>query len=171
MPGVNNCITPRESPVIISGRKLGLLRVTMQSRKGHRVRSIHASFKTGPRLSTLAPRLKIHSCPNCVLIERSGKWCFIYHHIFGILPLSRSCFVKFVIKSKSITNFIIFIAYPVRKDRVIKGLWHMPNIRIPPELIVRIRDVIDDLVGRINVARSKADSIFRIDVPRIGIIR
>ena len=47
----------------------------------------------------------------------------------------------------------------------------MPNIRIPPELIVRIRDVNDDPVVRINVARSKADSIFRIDVPRIGIIR
>ena len=161
MIGVNNCITPRESPVIISGRKLGLFRVTMLSRKGHRVRSIHASSKP-------APRLKIHSCPNRVLIERSGKWCFIYHHIFGILSVSCCCIIKFVRMRK---RFMILVAtVGITKDQVIKGLWHMPNIRIPPELIVRIHGVTDDPVGRNNVARSKADSMFRIDVPRIGII-
>ena len=159
---ISNRIDPREGPVIFSGRKLGLLRVTMQSRKGHRVRSIHAVLR-------YAPRLKIHSCPNCVLIERSGKWCFIYHHIFGILSVSFCCLIKFVSMRK---RFMILVAtVGIIKDRVIKGLWHMPNIRIPPELIVRIRDVSDDPVGQINVARSKADGIFRLDVPRIGIIR
>ena len=69
-------------------------------------------------------------------------------------------------------RFMILVAtVGILKDRVIKGLWHMPNIRIPPELIVRIHDVNDDPVVRINVARSKADGMFRIDVSRIGIIR
>ena len=146
---VNHCIATRKCPVIISGRKLGLVRVAMQSRKGNSIRSIHTS-------TSISPRLEIHSCPNCVLIERSGKWCFVYHHIFGILFVSCCCLIKFVRTHK---RFMIFIAIiPTGKDRLIKVVrGHIPNIRIPPELIVRIRSVTNYSVCLINVPWIKCD--------------
>ena len=113
LPRVNNCITTRKCPIIISCCKISLVSITMLSRKGNCKRSIHG-------VVIISPRLEIHSRPNCVLIETSGKWCCVYHNIFGILFVSYCCFIKFIIMSKRITNFIIFIASLARKDRVIK---------------------------------------------------
>ena len=155
---VNYCITTRKCPIIISCCKIGLDSISMLSRKGNCIRSIHRSF-------SISPRLEIHSCPNCFLIETSGKWCCVYHNIFGILFVSYCCFIKFVIKSKSITNFIIFIAYPARKDRLIKVVRGIPNICIPTKLIVLIRDVTNYSVCLINVPWVKFDNVVWVDIP------
>ena len=54
---------------------------------------------------------------------------------------------------------MIFIAIiPTGKDRLIKVVrGHIPNIRIPPELIVRIRSVTNYSVCLINVPWIKCD--------------
>ena len=79
LPRVNNCIYSRKRTIISTCCKISLISVTMLSRKGNCIRNLH-------RFSFSSPRLDIHSCPNCILlIEGSGKWCFICHHIFGTL--------------------------------------------------------------------------------------
>ena len=67
--------------------------------------------------------------------------------------------------SKRITNFIIFIASLARKDRVIKGVRHIPNICIPTILIEIILDVTNYSICLINVPWLKCDIIFWIDIP------
>ena len=69
---------------------------------------------------------------------------------------------------------MIFIATTrnTSKDWLIKVITrHIPNIGIPPEVIVRIRGGTDDPVSLINVPGLKWDVWFWIDVPWREIIR
>ena len=156
LPRVNNCINTRKCPIIIPCCKISLSSVTMQSRKGNCIRNIHTS-------GSISPRFEIHSRPDCVLIETSGKWCCVYHNIFGILSVSYCCFIKSVTTCK---RFIILVTTTrnTGKDYLIKVVRHIPNICIPTKLIVLIRSTTNYPVCFINVPWFKFDIFVWIDI-------